>query len=170
MPSAEVVLSGELQSAGLARRFVAARLFSWGATGYDEIATLLVSELVSNAALHARTEITVCVALEEDHLRLEVTDLSPRHPIMRRYSAESTTGRGIALIDAMAKRWGVKDRAPGKTVWLELYANELAQQEDDRHRLDLGGIGMRGDDSLSSPPAAPDSGSGPNCAVGSRAA
>ena len=116
----------------MARGFVTERLDAWGAGDFIEITRLLVSELVANAALHAHTAITVSLTQDDDLLRLEVADLSPRRPILRHYSAEATTGRGLALVDAISQTWGVENRQEGKAVWLELHADHL-EQAWDRH-------------------------------------
>jgi hypothetical protein len=56
-------------------------------------------------------------------LRLAVTDGSPRQPVVRHYSDQSTTGRGLALVTALATRWGIDPHSDGsKTVWAELGA------------------------------------------------
>lgn len=104
----------------MARRFVTDRLEEWEAGEYTETAALLVSELVSNAVLHARTAATVAIHLSESRLRLEVSDLSPRQPLIRSYGEEATTGRGLGMVVALARRWGVQPTSAGKTVWAEL--------------------------------------------------
>ncbi len=133
VPSAEVVLSGQARSAGAGRRFISDALAAWGASEYEDTAQLLVSELVTNAILHARTDVTVRLDLSPARLRLEVTDASVRRPVTRRYSLEATTGRGLTLIDALAGRWGVESHHPGKTVWCEL----LAERPEERRRPEI---------------------------------
>lgn len=119
MPVAELTLPGEARSASLARRFLVATLADWGIPNDD--AALLVTELVTNAALHARTEVVVRIEQRPACLRLGVTDGSPRRPVVRNYSATSTTGRGLALVSALASRWGITSNDDGtKTVWVEL--------------------------------------------------
>jgi anti-sigma regulatory factor (Ser/Thr protein kinase) len=123
MPSvrtAELALPPEARSAGIARRFLSATLASWDADGYSDTGSLLLSELVTNAALHAGTEILVRVCLTSTGLRLEVADRSDRRPVIRHYSAQATTGRGLGMVDSLAERWGVVPEATGKTVWAEL--------------------------------------------------
>lgn len=88
-----------------------------------EAASLVVSELVTNAVLHARTAIGVAIqVLEGGGVRLEVSDDSPALPRQRRYSQDSSTGRGLVLVEALSGRWGVArwEDATGKTVWAEL--------------------------------------------------
>lgn len=64
------------------------------------------------------------------HLRLEVRDGSARIPHQRRYGTQATTGRGIALVDGLAVRWGVVPASDGKTVWCELSAPDEAAEPD----------------------------------------
>jgi hypothetical protein len=85
-------------------------------------AELGVTELVTNACLHAGTSIVVTLrVLADNAIRIEVSDNSPRLPEQRHYNAMSTTGRGMRLLESFG-RWGVDPAAPpevGKTVWFE---------------------------------------------------
>ena len=107
-------------SAADARRFVGSTLVGWGSDDVADAARLLVSELVTNAVLHARTDVEVVVKLRRKGVRVEVRDGSPATPTVRHYDDEAMTGRGIALVDQLANRWGVDTRNSGKTVWFEL--------------------------------------------------
>jgi anti-sigma regulatory factor (Ser/Thr protein kinase) len=118
--AAEVTLPGEALSASAARRFLASTLRSWDVAGLEITAQLLLGELVANAVLHARTPIVVRLARISDGLRMEVTDRSPRIPRQRHYAADATTGRGLALVAALARRWGVEPADEGKSVWCEI--------------------------------------------------
>jgi anti-sigma regulatory factor (Ser/Thr protein kinase) len=123
VPAAELSLPGEARSAGEARRFLRSTLTGWDNAPDGDDAALLLSELVTNAALHAKTDIVVRVELNAECLRLSVTDGSPRQPVVRHYSDQSTTGRGLALVSALALRWGINPHSDGtKTVWAELAA------------------------------------------------
>ena len=140
MPSvrtAELALPPEARSAGIARRFLSATLASWDADGYSDTGSLLLSELVTNAALHAGTEIVVRVCLTSTGLRLEVADRSDRRPVIRHYSAQATTGRGLGMIDYLAERWGVVPEASGKTVWAELVDERARARPDAEILVDL---------------------------------
>ena len=88
-----------------------------------ESASLVISELVTNAVLHARTAIAIGIrVLDSGAVRLEVSDDSSDLPQARRYSEDSATGRGLVLVDALTGRWGVAPHrgVQGKTVWAEL--------------------------------------------------
>jgi anti-sigma regulatory factor (Ser/Thr protein kinase) len=107
-------------SVPVARRFVRARLGHGGAD--VDTATLLVSEVVTNAILHARTSVTLTVELAGEVVRITVRDGSPVQPRIHSFAATSATGRGLRLLDRLAKRWGV-DADPatgGKIVWFEV--------------------------------------------------
>ena len=110
------------QSARAARRFVSEAL-----TGYDEegdltdTVTLLVSELVTNAVLHAGSEVEVTVRLTSTAARIEVTDASAQAVTPRDAASDEDSGRGLALVGRLARRWGVRPAAGGgKTVWFEV--------------------------------------------------
>ena len=82
--------------------------------------SLLVSELVTNAVLHARTTFAVQVTMKATAIRVSVTDGSPLLPERRNYNFLHPTGRGLHLVDSLSDRWGVDLEPPGKTVWFEL--------------------------------------------------
>jgi len=86
---------------------------------------LLVSELVTNALLHARSEVVVSVSVTAQAVRIEVWDTSRAAPVSRHYAPEATTGRGLVLVEALADAWGTDVGPRGKTVWFEL-AQEAA--------------------------------------------
>lgn len=103
-----------------ARRFVVDAVCEWGRHDVEDDAALVVTELATNAVLHARTTFHVVVALRDDRVRIEVHDLGPGIPSRTRVTAGSATGRGLNLVGAMAMEWGA-DVAPGrKVVWAEL--------------------------------------------------
>lgn len=121
MPSASTSLPPEPESARACRRFLVATLDDWGADRFADDAVLLLSELVTNAVLHAGTEIEVHVHLAGDVLRVEVRDDNRRMPRVRHFSMLSGTGRGLALVASTASDWDAEPVADGgKKVWFEL--------------------------------------------------
>lgn len=113
-----------------ARRFVATTLRGWGVDGGEDV-LLLVSELVTNGLLHARTSMTVKVAEDgPGAIRLSVSDESRQELQPRNFSAESGTGRGLRLLDAMALEWGVTAQRSGKTVWCRISTDGSAAFAD----------------------------------------
>jgi hypothetical protein len=110
----------EASSAGQARRFVDTTLRGWSCDALLEVATLLVSELVANAVLHAGTHIWVVLRMRGRRLRVEVHDGNSRLPAQKHYSSMSATGRGLLMVERMADDWGVVPAGVGKSVWFEL--------------------------------------------------
>jgi anti-sigma regulatory factor (Ser/Thr protein kinase) len=107
-------------SAARARAFVERTLGEWECDDFLDSSRLLVSELVTNAVLHARTEFELLIRAVRTGVRVEVRDHNPSMPVVRRYEDEAMTGRGLALVDELATRWGVDRHPDGKAVWFEL--------------------------------------------------
>lgn len=107
-------------AAAEARRFVTESLHRWGLEPLVLDAELLVSELVTNAVLHARSEVAVSVAVAAGTVEVGVTDRSVDLPQQRRVSWRAEGGRGLRLVDAVARDWGVAHLPDGKQVWFRL--------------------------------------------------
>lgn len=107
-------------SVGAARRLVRRELDRAGRADLVECAELVVTEVVTNALVHAGTPIDVAVRLDGDTLVVEVGDGSPQQPVVRHHGALAGTGRGLRLLEGMVDRWGSRAGDDGKTVWFEL--------------------------------------------------
>ena len=84
-------------------------------------AELMVSELVGNAIVHAGTQISVTVRCTAERTVVEVHDGSPVMPEPRAHEPLRPGGHGLRIVEALARRWGVKSCAGnGKTVWFEV--------------------------------------------------
>lgn len=118
--SFETRLSPQPSSVAEARARVRALLLDAGREDLVESAVLLVSEMVTNALLHAGTEIDLRAGLGAEGLRVEIGDGSPHLPSRRRYAATSGTGRGLLMLESMVDDWGVTRHREGKTVWFSL--------------------------------------------------
>lgn len=114
--------AAEPGSAALARRLVRDTLHDWQLDHLYESATLLVSELATNAVLHAQTGFLLEAEHRQAVIRVSVYDCSATGPKRRRSGLQDSTGRGIALVDVLASAWGIdRDVQPwGKVVWFEL--------------------------------------------------
>lgn len=115
------------RSAGRARALLRTQLTEWKVdTQVSDNAELLLSELMSNAIQHARNplgrQIGVRVARYEGRLRVEVADANLTEPRPRTATADDERGRGLAIVAALADRWGCCPRLHGigKAVWAEL--------------------------------------------------
>jgi PAS domain S-box-containing protein len=118
--SAEVCLPPRPESVAAARAEVRALLRASGRTDLLETAELLVSEIVTNALLHAGTDIDLALTLGANGLTVEVGDGSSHLPSLRHYAATSGTGRGLLMLEAMVDDWGVLQHAAGKVVWFRI--------------------------------------------------
>lgn len=104
------------------RRFVRSTLSSWGLEHLADDAVFVASELATNAVLHARTDFTVRLTWHAGALRVSVRDENQAMPIAENPSPTTVTGRGLLLIDAISRRWGIEVENGGKSVWAELLA------------------------------------------------
>ncbi|MEU3554766.1 ATP-binding protein [Streptomyces fragilis] len=138
VPSAEeAVTMGELvqrfsstpRGARLARRLAAHQLHTWGVPYGSEASdavTLVVAELAANAVRHGRVPgRDFALRLVHDapagRVRVELSDTCPRLPREDRGGPLDEAGRGLRLVAALAREWGVAPRpGPGKTVWAEV--------------------------------------------------
>jgi anti-sigma regulatory factor (Ser/Thr protein kinase) len=107
-------------SAAQARRLVAHACETWHRGGLCDSVELVTTELVANAVRHARSRVRLVVRPTSAGLLVEVSDDSPRLPERREPGLFDESGRGLWLVDAMARRWGVERELPGKRVWAEL--------------------------------------------------
>jgi anti-sigma regulatory factor (Ser/Thr protein kinase) len=120
---AVITLPAELSSVRAARTFVQAHCVAVHLSDERcDDALLLASELVANAVLHGRSEVCVEISRERGRLRVAVLDENSRHPVPVSEDPNALDGRGLALVDALAERWGVEQRPMGKAVWFELSA------------------------------------------------
>ncbi len=80
-------------------------------------AELCLSELVTNAILHARSILTVDVELHAHGVRLSVADASSVLPRVVPHTRSAVTGRGLGLVSTLSADWGVDRQPDGKVVW-----------------------------------------------------
>ena len=102
------------------RRFVNETLAAWGQHALIDDAELVASELASNSYRHANSPFEVTLSRHDGGVRLAVSDASGGGPVRREASAEDAGGRGIAILAAVATRWGHEVAADGKIVWADL--------------------------------------------------
>jgi anti-sigma regulatory factor (Ser/Thr protein kinase) len=129
---ARTVLAPRLSSVSAARRWVrSACLRCCGSLTDSTVVALLTTEVVANAVLHGHGDVVLELACGDGVVQVAVSDASPDLPVLRRAPPEAVGGRGVALVDTLASRWGVQTPArtaaeagtgtgTGKTVWFEL--------------------------------------------------
>ncbi|WP_431680745.1 SpoIIE family protein phosphatase [Kitasatospora sp. KL5] len=118
------------RSAAAARGFVRDALLGWGLPEVVDDAVVLVSELVTNAVVHAGTAAEVGCVREDATVRIEVTDHHPERGLPAfanvptasdRYAdPDGEGGRGLLMCSALSDCWGVEYAAGRKTVWFRL--------------------------------------------------
>ncbi|MFF5422899.1 MULTISPECIES: ATP-binding protein [unclassified Streptomyces] len=111
----------ERRSVPLAREFTRKALADWGLDARADDVLVCVSELTTNALRHGVPPgrgYRLHLFLERPGpLRVEVHDSGDGTPALR--APEGESGRGLHLVEALADRWGVGERNPGKIVWCE---------------------------------------------------
>ena len=121
---ARLTLPRNPASVAAARRFIEGRAEAWSFSGpASEQLVLIGPELVTNAVLHARTELTLTLELRGDRVRISVKDRSKAPATLRHYRADALTGRGLGVVAALSDNWGISAASDGKVVWAELDAN-----------------------------------------------
>lgn len=104
-----------------ARTFVASICAEWRLAHLTDEAQLVANELVTNAVVHAGTDLALTLSQGHDHLTVTVRDRNTRVPRLRPPSTRyATRGRGLAIVEVIAVRWGTVRHPDGKSVWAHL--------------------------------------------------
>lgn len=110
-------------SVGSARNFVGDLLRHHGLPHLVDDVRLVVSELATNAVMHARTGFSVTLRGFEGFVVVEVHDGCRAGPFLRASPSLDTNGRGISIVQALSRDWGVNEYEGGsKAVWAEFLA------------------------------------------------
>jgi anti-sigma regulatory factor (Ser/Thr protein kinase) len=126
--SHEDEFAAEAISACEARAFVARHLLSHEMPGLVDDLELVVSELATNAMVHAQTPFTVILRAADNTVSLEVLDGEQAGPTLVVARELDTNGRGVAIVNALSRNWGVNARASGgKSVWAQFDAADGRQ-------------------------------------------
>lgn len=123
-------------SAQAARVAVSDLLVRWGRADLVDDVTLIVTELVANVIMHARTDMSLAVHRARAGVRVTVTDTSHILPRWTDPSPTATAGRGLLLVARLSSRWGFEQLpGGGKCVWAEI--DEASTYEDRRNPPEL---------------------------------
>jgi anti-sigma regulatory factor (Ser/Thr protein kinase) len=113
----------DMSSPRAARRLVIDTLASWGKGHVVDEASLVVSELAANAVVHVGLPFAVTIGTGDGVVRIAVGDSnSDDLSAATRPNLTALSGRGLAIVEALAQRWGVYHSPEGKVVWAELSA------------------------------------------------
>ncbi|WP_433611684.1 ATP-binding protein [Dactylosporangium sp. CA-139114] len=104
-----------------ARRVITQALEAWGLPHLTRGAVMVGHELVANALRHGLPPAVLRLLRQGDRLVIEVGDGSDQVPrIAEIDNLTSTSGRGMQIVDTLARAWGVRPHQGGKTVWAEI--------------------------------------------------
>ena len=117
-----ISLSPNPSSVRQARRFAADLVAD---ADVRDVVLLLVSELVTNAVLHGgphspEATVGMAIAVDADRVRVEVDDAGANTPVVGDGALDRPTGRGLILVQSLARRWGWERSDAGKVVWVEV--------------------------------------------------
>ena len=119
----QLELPPQRSSARVARHWVMHAIAASGVTGpQNQVVELLTAEVVANAAVHGPPDGTIRVKAWTDtrNAYVSVSDDSSTSPVVRHPEPSDLSGRGMALVQALADDWGVEVGPGGKTVWFSL--------------------------------------------------
>ena len=117
----ELVLPARSAAPREARDVTREALTRWQLTeDTADTVALIVSELVTNAVLHTGSALTLRLRTYDDTVYVEVFDADSRPPRMRDPNDDEDGGRGLHLVEALSRRWGVRTIKTGKVVWCEI--------------------------------------------------
>lgn len=120
-----VDLEPVVDAAGEARHLVADGCARWNLPELVGPASITITEMVNNVVAHARTPMTVRLARGHGALHAGVRDHCLDHPTFRgAVPVGATGGRGLLVINALARRWGATELDDGKLVWAILHRDD----------------------------------------------
>jgi len=116
----ETTLEPRPEQVAAGRRFVRDVVTAWDQAELADTASLLASEILTNAVRHARRPVALRLRLMPDEIITEVADDYARPPRRVLPALEDEEGRGLTLVEALAHSWGTLPTGAGKIVWFTL--------------------------------------------------
>lgn len=104
------------------RRFVTAVMELWGEEHLVWDATLVASEMATNAVRHGESPFRAVISRNAGVIRIGIEDIGPGWPAHRNARLDDLDGRGVAIVEALSHRWGCDKSPDGKITWAELGA------------------------------------------------
>lgn len=109
-----------IRAPGQARRWIIQRCHEWHCDALADAAALLITELVTNVFLHARTDCLIHATFDCPTLTVTVTDGDNQQLSAQPPSETAEEGRGLAIVAALADTWGIQHNDGAKSVWFQL--------------------------------------------------
>jgi anti-sigma regulatory factor (Ser/Thr protein kinase) len=125
-PTASCRLPDDATAPGTARTFLKEALREWGADqDIVDSALLCTSEIVTNVVMHVQQSSVITARRHDDRLIVHVDQPASSHdPVIQRVAEHDdplvVAGRGLAVVDAIASRWGTETTSRNVRVWFEL--------------------------------------------------
>ncbi|MEU3410261.1 ATP-binding protein [Streptomyces sp. NPDC006658] len=128
-----LIQRGDLLGARAALVFVDDRLRTCGLSDLSDSLQLIASEVVTNALIHAGSDVDVRLRAFDDHVRLEVRDSRSNPPVpsplalSEEDNADAEHGRGLLIVDALGGAWNSFPNGRGKNVVVHMPLHDLAR-------------------------------------------
>ena len=125
----------DLQAVASLRHYLRDLLRRWKSESLLGDLQLMLSEIVTNALVHAQSDVDIRFRRHVDSVRVEVQDSSAQPPVPtvivadETMNAESESGRGLLIVDALATAWGSSPAGRGKTTWIEMTLPKPSAQD-----------------------------------------
>jgi hypothetical protein len=141
-PACHLTLTARPTAAAAARRQVQAAIHAWDIPVDEPVATLLATELVTNAlARDAGDSIRLVISRTGSMLRVDVHDTSRDLPVLRNAPAEAEAGRGLHIVSSLSASWGYYRTPIGKAVYFTLaFQADPGAGDGRRHRCERSGV------------------------------
>jgi len=141
-PARHITLTARPAAAAAARRQVRAAIHAWDVPVDESVATLLTSELVTNALMHeAGGTVRLVITCAGNLVRVDVHDTSRDLPVLLSAPADAEAGRGLQLVSSLSANWGYYRTPTGKAVYFTLgFQADLDPGDGRRHRCERSGV------------------------------
>jgi anti-sigma regulatory factor (Ser/Thr protein kinase) len=141
-PARHITLTARPAAAAAARRQVRAAIHAWHAPVDETVATLLTSELVTNALMHeAGGTVRLVITCAGSLVRVDVHDTSRDLPVLLNAPADAEAGRGLQLVSSLSATWGYYRTPTGKAVYFTLaFQADPDPGDGRRHRCERSGV------------------------------